>query len=424
MCGQTTWRGDRRWLWVALLPATLGAQDAGGGTTELSATSAEQLTARAADLVRQGRARAALYWLEQAERRGAGGVALHYNRGVAQRLLSRHEEALAAFERAQAAAPDAPQVLYGLATALQTADRHAEAVPLLRIAVEAAPSHAEIHLGLGLALAATDRLEEALAAFARAAELDTAAAAPVYQMGELLQRQGKTAEAAQLLSRAAALDSTLVEARVGLGRARLLTGDAAGAAAALEAAVALAPRNQHAYYLLARACAELGLDRQRQQILAAFRRLSEAARHKRQGVLLERQGKLDEAVREWRRAIAADSSYAEPWILTGEALLRLGEPEDAGMAFAGAIERSPTSVRARFGFGRVHFLAGRFEESLAVFDHILKREPDHLDAHYQAGLASARLGLVEKARKHLRCALDLDPGHEGAREALASLASR
>ena len=203
-----------------------------------------------------------------------------------------------------------------------------------------------------------------------------------------------------------------------------MSGDAVGAVTVLEAAVALAPRNQQAYYLLSNACTKTGLHERREQAMAAFRRLSETARHLRQGVLLERQGKLEPALQAWQRSVAADSTNVKPLILSGDALLRLGEEVAAGTAFAAALALSPGAVRARYGLGRVHFLAGRPEEAAAAFTRVLEQEPDHLDANYHAGLAATRLGRQDAARRYLLRTLDVDPGHAQARAALASIPAR
>jgi tetratricopeptide (TPR) repeat protein len=340
-----------------LLPVMVAVQV--HGATPTDEFSAQQLTSKAAGLLRQGRA-------------------LYYNRGVAQQRLGQLEQALGAFERARMIAP--------------------EAVPLLQAAARAAPRHAEITLGLGQALAASGRVVEALEAFVLASVLDFSAAEPVYHAGELLLLQGDAARAAQQFSRAADLDS---------GHA-----------------VALAPRNQQVYYLLSETSTRTGLHQRREQALATFRRLSETARHLRQGILLERQGKLEQAVQAWRRSAAADATNVKPWILTGDALLRLGEDEAAGTAFTTALALSPASVRDRYGLGLVHFLAGRSEQALSAFTRVLEQDSDHVDANYHAGLSAVRLGRQESARRYLLRTLDVDPGHEQARAALASIPAR
>ena len=76
------------------------------------------------------------------------------------------------------------------------------------------------------------------------------------------------------------------------------------------------------------------------------------------------------------------------------------------------------------GLGRVHFLAERPEEALAAFTRVLEQEPDHLDANYHAALAATRLGRQHTARRYLLRTLDVDPGHEQARAALASIPAR
>ena len=81
-------------------------------------------------------------------------------------------------------------------------------------------------------------------------------------------------------------------------------------------------------------------------------------------------------------------------------------------------------MRARYGLGRVHFLAGRPEEAAAAFTRVLEQEPDHLDANYHAGLAATRLGRQDAARRYLLRTLDVDPGHAQARTVLASIPAR
>ena len=80
-------------------------------------------------------------------------------------------------------------------------------------------------------------------------------------------------------------------------------------------------------------------------------------------------------------------------------------------------------MRARYGLGRVHFLAGRSEEA-AAFTRVLEQEPDHLDANYHTELAATRLVFQDAARRYLLRTLDVDPGHAQARTVLASIPAR
>jgi Flp pilus assembly protein TadD len=59
---------------------------------------------------------------------------------------------------------------------------------------------------------------------------------------------------------------------------------------------------------------------------------------------------------------------------------------------------------------------GRYQEAVALFNSILRREPDNADAHNYLGYSLRKLGDLDKAQQHYRTALQLKPDHKAALE--------
>jgi len=54
-------------------------------------------------------------------------------------------------------------------------------------------------------------------------------------------------------------------------------------------------------------------------------------------------------------------------------------------------------------------------------EETLRRDPQHLDAHFNLGIAYLHLGQEAAATERLRAVIDLDPDHAAAHSVLASL---
>jgi Flp pilus assembly protein TadD len=69
----------------------------------------------------------------------------------------------------------------------------------------------------------------------------------------------------------------------------------------------------------------------------------------------------------------------------------MGEVEQAVEAFLMVIRLSPDNVRAYENLGIIYFDAGRMAEAEAVFQEILQRDPDNIQARM-------KLSVLEKRR--------------------------
>jgi tetratricopeptide (TPR) repeat protein len=107
-----------------------------------------------------------------------------------------------------------------------------------------------------------------------------------------------------------------------------------------------------------------------------WRRKSDAMAHYERGVALAVQGKLDEAIAEYRAAIRLKPDHAEPHY-------------DLGVALA---------------------VQGKLDEAIAEYRAAIRIKPNHASAHYFLGKALAGQGKLDEAIAEIRKARDNAPG--------------
>jgi tetratricopeptide (TPR) repeat protein len=119
------------------------------------------------------------------------------------------------------------------------------------------------------------------------------------------------------------------------------------------------------------------------------------------GVLAQREGRLDEAIRHLDRAVELRPEDLPARLRLGEAQVDAGRPREAEVTYRAALELDPESAAAEVGLGRVAYDAGRTEEAIERFRRALELQPRADTIHYRLGLAYRRLGDREAAREHL-----------------------
>lgn len=189
--------------------------------------------------------------------------------GLIARDRGRLDRAVQLFEKARAAAPEAPDILCDLGNALKQAGRHEQAVACHRAVARLLPLSAPALSNLGVALGAAGETAEAITHLSRAVELaprdaeirynlgnaflahgDPAAAEAAFRdalsrapdhvraatnLGAMLRRHGRLNEARDALHQAVAAAPDDAEARWNLALAQLMAGDHAAGWANYEA---------------------------------------------------------------------------------------------------------------------------------------------------------------------------------------------
>jgi Flp pilus assembly protein TadD len=140
-------------------------------------------------------------------------------------------------------------------------------------------------------------------------------------------------------------------------------------------------------------------------------------------MLLDR-GESEEAGAVFTLALARDPDSAEAFTGIGLAAWRRGDRGLAEVSFRRARELDPGDSGAANNLASVLLAAGRYAEALEILDALLAREPRHVPARINRGVALARTGRFEDAERDYRVALEQDPSNEDAGYNLKRLRER
>lgn len=119
-----------------------------------------------------------------------------------------------------------------------------------------------------------------------------------------------------------------------------------------------------------------------------------------------RDGAVDAALDEARRAVALDDQLADAHYLVALCLRDKGRPEEAVAALTRAIERAPGMLSAREELADMYAASGRFTEQLAQLQVLAGLDTRRTERQIAIGLAQAGAGRAELAVATLTAALD------------------
>ncbi len=151
-------------------------------------------------------------------------------------------------------------------------------------------------------------------------------------------------------------------------------------------------------------------DRELKQKLESlgYLRQDTANSHNNRGMLLLKQGKLDEAIAEFRIAIDSSEDFAIAYINIARANLRKGDLEAAVASLDAYLKRRPRSKDAENLLGNVRMEQGRLDEAEAHFRKALRYEPNYTEARNSLGLLYDRVGKTEEALAEFSRAVEID----------------
>ena len=144
----------------------------------------------------------------------------------------------------------------------------------------------------------------------------------------------------------------------------------------------------------------------------------EAARQAEAGAALFAQGRFEDAIRAWTRALRQDATQLQAYAGIGEAYLRLGLARPASMAFADLVKRAPGSPEAHYNLGNALAASGKLDEAVAAYREAVRLKPGFFEAWSNLGIPLYHLNRFEEALAAQDSALRLrrdDPGAHGNR---------
>jgi type IV pilus assembly protein PilF len=211
---------------------------------------------------------------------------------------------------------------------------------------------AQRHYQLGLAYFKNGNYQQALPEFAKAVELNPSEPTYHESLGVVFMYNGQHEAAISEFQEALRIDPKFIEAKNNLAIAYLNNGDLEMARATLEEVLKdpFYATPQFAYFNLAR--------------------------------IYEREGKIDDAIREYKRALDIDRDYADAHYNLGVLYFHQGKFELAIEKFTEATRLQPRVAVYRLNLGVSYVQAGETQKARMSFQRVLELEPDGPSAEY------------------------------------------
>ena len=137
------------------------------------------------------------------------------------------------------------------------------------------------------------------------------------------------------------------------------------------------------------------------------------------GNFLTQLGRTQEAVPEFRRAIAARPDFAEAYDNLGSALLQLNQPADAVEEYRRSLALRPGSVETHNNLANALLRLDRVPEAVAEYRAALELSPNSAPMHYNLGNVFAETQQWAEAAAQYRETVRLAPGFAPAHMNLA-----
>jgi Flp pilus assembly protein TadD len=142
--------------------------------------------------------------------------------------------------------------------------------------------------------------------------------------------------------------------------------------------------------------------------------------HDNLGAALAKQGKLEEAIQHLREAIRLDADWAGAHNNLGAVLGQLGQFDEAMNHLRTAIRLTPRDAGAHCNLADALALVGRLDEAIGQYQEALRLKPDDPETRRNLGVALARQGRLKEAIAQLQTAVEANPKLVSAQSHLAS----
>ncbi len=310
------------------------------------------------------------------------------------------------FANARDLYPEEPSWHYLLGAIDQLDGRHQEAAASFSSVLELEPGDVPARIRLGNSLYDLDRLDEAEAAFLAVLETE-----PRHPSGLF-----------------------------GLGKVELARGWLEGAIAHLEEALAIQPTATTIHHQLGLAYRRAGdLDRAREHLAKnsgvrvqfldpRIQNLSELLKTShvffKAGVDAARQGRFEEAIRQFQLAVAEEPDGSFIHYNLALAYLHLGRRPQAVESLERSVEFDPEFRNGHFNLGTLAAEDGRLSDAERHFRRAVEIDADDLEAHLEWVVALSRLDRLDDAAGEVAEILRRDPENPRARLQAGVLAAR
>jgi tetratricopeptide (TPR) repeat protein len=145
---------------------------------------------------------------------------------------------------------------------------------------------------------------------------------------------------------------------------------------------------------------------------------SSAQNHNNLGDYYVRQGNLEKAIEEFKKAIELLPGYADAYHNLANTYLYMGKTDLAVENFQKALSVNPNLWQSHQSLTAIYYAQGKFPEALKEMEITIKLNPDNPDLYSDLGIIYLRINEKLKARTAFQQALQLDPNNEKAKQGL------
>jgi tetratricopeptide (TPR) repeat protein len=348
-----------------------------------------------------------------------------YNYAEARRLLDR-----ASREHPRSALP-----LIALGELDLQAQEYEKALDHLEHATELAPNNVTARLDLATVyqakaepIAALKQLNLAIASDAFP-HLSRETAYAYYLRGSLYAERNEDTKAVEDAKRVVALEPDNPRGHTLLARVALRLNQCVNVVSTLEPIVALHQEDPESLYLLARGYQCSGNDARAREMMAQFKKRSEAdhsgrVRHQQAEALaaqageMARQNQLTPALRILRQALAQDPENGSVNIQLAKIYFSQDHIDQAHEAAAKALKANPYQPEYRYVMGLVRLRQGDLPGALEALQETVEVNPQESDAYYEMGGIYLKLKDRNQAIRCFEKAVALSPEDAHYRQAL------
>jgi len=134
-----------------------------------------------------------------------------------------------------------------------------------------------------------------------------------------------------------------------------------------------------------------------------------AEAHYNLATALKSQENIDEAMSHYRQAIRIKPDYAQAHYNLAMALESQGELDKAISCYYEALKYRPDDIESHNNVGIIFVSQGRFDDAINHFRRALQARPDDAKSHFNLGIALKSQGKLDKAIEHFLQALQTNP---------------
>lgn len=329
---------------------------------------------------------------------------------------------LAALLFAGAIAPaQQPDALYAEAVKLQQAGQLEAAVDKYRGFLEGVPNHPGARSNLGAALAALGRYGEAIPEYERALQQMPDHPGIRRNLALAFYKSNRLGPAVGILEPLLKEQPGNLEVALLLADCRFRLGEEAKVIEVLAPLEAKHPDNLAVAYLLGTALIRQGEISKGQLLVDKILRHGDSPEARLMlGAVRMRMAEFDEAVAEFRRALALNPKLPTAHRLIGKCRLETADRAGAAEAFRAELQNNPHDFEANFFLGVALREDRHLDEALPYLERALELRPGDLGVRYQIGSLYLGRKDYEKAEEVLAAIVRESPDFPEAHVALST----